>query len=99
MNAYHRPGYSSVSASESHLLQVVGTCHPLSAQVLAAEDRHSVAVMQAEQIRRRREARAMSGSQAAPSMRLRQSAGSALVRLGVRLAGTPNAAATTGAAS
>jgi hypothetical protein len=97
MNAYRRPGYPSVPASESHLLQVVGTCNPLAAQVLAAEDRHNADVMRSEQTRRLREAGLLSGSTVVAPSRLRQSVGSALVRLGERLAGTPTAAATGGA--
>jgi hypothetical protein len=98
MNAYRRPGYPGVPASESHLLQVVGTCHPLAAQVLAFEDRHGDAVMRSEQIRRLHEAGLTSGTKVVAPTRFRQSVGSALVRIGERLAGTPTAA-TIGSAS
>jgi hypothetical protein len=99
MNAYQRPGYASSSTPDSHLLQVVGTCYPVSAHVLAAEARQGSAVRRAELIRWRRASQSASGSQATAPVRLRLTIGSALVRLGQRLAGTPSTIATTGTAS
>jgi hypothetical protein len=99
MNAYERPGYRSVSTPESHLPQVVSSCYPLSAQVLAAEDRQGAAVRRAGQIRWRRDSLPVSAGDATAPARLRLTIGSALVRLGQRLAGTPSTLAVPGTTS
>jgi hypothetical protein len=95
MTAYRRPGYPRVPASEGHVLHVMSTHRPFAAQFLAAEERHGIDTRLSVLNRCRRESKATSRRQAAIPMRLRQSVGSALIRLGVRLAGAPTAVATT----
>ena len=91
MNGYQRLGFPTTA----DILQVVSDHRPFAAQFLAAEERHSVDAMLSEQMRRLREARAMSGGRLTASTRLRQSVGSALVRFGERLQGAPSAGAST----
>lgn len=99
MNGYQRPGYSTASTPDSHVLQVVSAHRPFAAQFLAAEERHLIGVATCDQMRRLREVRADSGNQGTAPSWLRQAVGSALIRLGQHLEGGQNAVAPTGAAS
>jgi hypothetical protein len=94
MNGYRRPGFSSGSSADSRVLHLVSNCPSIAASVLAAEERYEAAIRQNALAHELRESGLISSGPSNGSMWLRRSVGSALIRLGRRVEGTPRTVAT-----
>jgi hypothetical protein len=93
MNGYQRPGFPTASACDSHILRVVSDHRPFAAQILAAEERRNSDLVQNQQRRLLRDARAQEDRVSGWTW-LRLTMGTSMVRLGARLQGMPASVAT-----